>query len=269
MAFELKSGEGVIFEEIIGVGPLLVEDEEGRVLLKMDMVKPGSKGGYQAPCIFSSLSNDGSFADTTQISYGRAYKGKRQQNLILDQKTTTAICNLYSESEYRVYIPKKRDLVFKAKDIESIVLPNYFLGADFELNIELLVEILCKGKYNLSKDKTEAIKQLQNDFILNSGKNLNDSSYDLIKGLIDLLQGDYQHTIVEILQVAADENLKTKASKVTTYQRDNTKTDDLPTPGKDNKFTGSDKTRYVVDIDDSKISINVAYPRLNEAKIVP
>ena len=38
MAFELERGTGVTFEEIIGIGPLLVEDEEGQILLKMDMV---------------------------------------------------------------------------------------------------------------------------------------------------------------------------------------------------------------------------------------
>ena len=271
MAFELVKGDDVKFKEIIGVGPLLVETEEGEILLKMDMVQSGSKGGYQAPCIFSTNSATNTYANETNIAFGQPSrdknsKGLRQQNLMLDKNTAESIYQLYSETEYRVYIPQKRDFVFTPQDIETLVLPNYFNNSDIEINIAEIVDSLCKQHYNLPTNKIEAVEQLKADgFIFTSKEGINDNSYDLVKDLINLLQSKYKHTTVEILEVQHLPN--TKKAKITAYQRDNNTSDVLPMPDKNGEFPGADKTRYLVNTTDQTVNANNIYPDLSRATV--
>lgn len=110
------------FKEIYGIGPFRVEDADGEVLLQMDMVKGGSKGGYQAPYIFGANDETGDYAPASNV----IDTGTMNTTLLLDAESAGKLYDLFDENEYRVYIPNKRDLYYSEKDIATLVLPKYY-----------------------------------------------------------------------------------------------------------------------------------------------
>lgn len=252
--FDLKKASNVVFEEILGVGPILVKDDNEKVLLKMDLVVPGNKGGYTGPQLFS-IDKEWQIAKDSALHLSTNKSGDSYQiHLQLGQDDFNTIKELYSESEYRVYVPNKKDLRFSPTDIKTIVLPNIYHNADTEINFRNLMQIIdtFNNRYKLPEDKAEIILELKDKGIIpEDQKNLNDSTINLISGYIRLLQTMYKHLIVEILEVEPD---TPQFKKFKAYHIDNDTIDELPA-SKNNKFKGNDKTRYSVLTDTPEVEI--------------
>ena len=252
--FDLKKASNVIFEEIIGVGPILVKDENEKILLKMDLVVPGHKGGYSGPQLFS-IDKTGQVTKDSTLHLGtNKSEDSYQIHLQLGQDDFKTIKELYSESEYRVYIPNKKDFRFSPTDIKTIVLPNIYHNADTEINFKNLMYIIdtLNNSYKLPENKAEIILELKDKGVIpEEQQKLNDSTINLINGYIKLLQTIYEHLTVEILEVEPE---TPKFKKFGAYHIDNNTIDELPA-FKDNKCKGNDKTRYPVLTDVSEIEI--------------
>ena len=245
------------FKEIIGVGPFLVESPEGETLLKMDLVKSG-KGGYSAPMLFGA-NTSGDFADElsyprstiSKMSIGNTRGSSQHYNLQLDKKTSDLIADLYNESEYRVYIPNKRDMLFTKDDIASIVLPAELKLSDGTIaDLNELVGILDfdSGTPNYPfkfNDKQTFVEQVQELNIIAKGSSLSSAAYKTLSMLVLLLQNNYSKVEVELIGDLSGKSRPWAKAKNTAYSRDENALDPLPNLAK----VPSSKTRYVVDFD--------------------
>jgi hypothetical protein len=262
----------VYLKEVIGIGPFLVRNNNGEFLLKMDMVTPGSMGGYSPPCIFGLNDETGTFEQENILTFGNAEDGSAAQNLVLNKETYEKICDLYNESEYRVYIPNKKDFYFKPKDIKTIILPTQFIGLDVQLNLGILIRNLEDSTYILPKNNEQLTRKLIDEGIILSTeetkyekKTIYDTLYKFIIKLAELLSGKYNHVDIELI---GDLSVISK-TKTTNYAKDETDIDEQPkikikTDDSGNmtqKFTGSNKTRFLVDC-------NITAPELDKSEIV-
>jgi hypothetical protein len=233
--FKVKQVE---FDEIIGVGPFMVKDEVGNILLHMDMCKPGNKGGYTPPKLFSTQAltdvtdTDGSArgysdtADTYVSGRGRkikTLKGKesRPEHLLMDKYTATALASLYNESEYRVYVPQKKDFVFTPKDISSIVLPAEISTAGkVKIDLNKLVHILAESPQEIPESKVDFIQYLLSNRIVHSG-NISEHTFKNLVLLIQLLQDNYSDVNVEVINGMNVTSLALNTKYATTGEDDN------------------------------------------------
>lgn len=268
--FEMAPGCTGEFKEIIGVGPFIVESPEGGLLLKMDLVKSGS-GGYAAPVLFGA-NEAGDFAD--EISYPRSnikamsignLAGSSQHyNLQLDKKTSDMIAELYNESEYRVYIPRKRDMVFTAEDIATIVLPAELSMSDGTIvYLGNLITVLDEkdGTPNVQfqfNDKRLFTTQL-NELAVIEKSSISDATYKSLSMLIILLQDKYKNVEVELIGEFTGDARPKSQSKATAYSKNENTVDKLPSLDK----VPVSKTRYVVD-DNSDFNIMNELSELHE-----
>lgn len=226
-SFEMA--DGVECVEIIGVGPLRVTDDTGHVILQLDMCTPGAKGGYQPPKLFGALADkldDGSlkYADTDSYTPGssRALKTtpeytSRPQHLMLTKATAEFIAELYNESEHRVYIPNKKDLVFKPSDIEVVVLPAIITTpGNRYYNIQKLLQAVTYGVIDDYSDKDSFIDALRAAGVIGPKVRLmNDHVYNNLVKLIQLLtSSEYDHVLIELItrdgSAVSTLNLKTQ-----------------------------------------------------------
>lgn len=206
-----RAAPGVEFEEIIGVGPFKVTDSMGNVLLRMDMCKPGSKGGYQPPKLFTSLADqidsESTYADFDDYIIGQHKslktlpKVSRPTHLMLSKETADFIADLYNESEHRVYIAGKKDFVFKPEDIESIILPASIKTAGAQIyNIKNLLSAVAYGVIADYNDKTTFINALKAAKVIGSKtQDINNHVYNNLVMLVQLLTTEYDNASVELI----------------------------------------------------------------------
>lgn len=210
MDFTLKRVDGVGFKEIIGVGPFRVTDSTGRVVLQMDMCKPGSKGGYQPPKVFSTLAGSQEYSKIDDYTPGQSRKlttnpklTSRPNHLLLSKDTAEFIAELYNESEHRVYIPNKEDLAFKAADIETIVLPAKIeaLGQR-TYDIQKLLQAVTYGTLPTYNSKESFLDALKVAGVVGSKvRDVTTLVYNNITMLIQLLTTEYDHVLVELIDL--------------------------------------------------------------------
>lgn len=224
-----KAAPDVEFEEIIGVGPFKVTDSMGNVLLQMDMCKPGSKGGYQPPKLFTSLADqldgESTYTDFDDYTTGQQKRLKtlpkvsRPTHLMLSKETADFIAGLYNESEHRVYISGKKDFVFKPEDIESIILPASIKTAGAQTyNIKNLLSAITYGVITDYNDKESFIKALKAAKVIGSRtQTMHDHVYNNLVMLVQLLTTEYDHVLVELISSEGKSvttlNLKTAYAK--------------------------------------------------------
>ena len=211
---------GIECEEIIGVGPFRVTDETGHTILQLDMCSPGDKGGYQPPKLFSAIADTleaeetksdkkkSAYADIDDYTPGQSmqlqtvpeYKS-RPYHLLLAKDTAEFIADLYNESEHRVYISDKKDLVFNPTDIESIILPAKIKTySNREYDIEKLLRAAVYGVLDDYNDKHSFIQALKAVDVVKSGtRAMTELVYNNLTMLIQLLFTEYDHAIVELL----------------------------------------------------------------------
>lgn len=193
------------FKEIYGIGPFKVEDAEGRVLLQMDMVKTGSKGGYQAPLILGINDETGEYSTAANITA----TGTMNNALLLDAENADKLYDLFDENEYRIYMPNKKDLYYRGEDIATLILPKYYKqpatgnitgGKDIVLDIETLIKlIVADSTYAVPADKTEAVDKLKSDgVLLNVKRCISDQLLDCIVTLVELLTHKYGNVGIEL-----------------------------------------------------------------------
>ena len=248
MDFTLKYDvNGGRFKEILGIGPFLVQDLTGKTLLQMNLCQAGP-GGYPAPLIFSASGTTGTFEtdDNTIVTATRSVKSKTrdeaslQKHLMLNQQTAKELADLYNESEYRVYMPGRRDFTFKAEDIASIILPKAisFDSNSVVLNIEALIEVINSGTCQFAADKEAFLATLAEQNLVNTVE-VETGTVKLIQEFIRLLQHDYFDTTIELTTGGAN----ISHTKSTTYN----KTGEVDNNVDLSNLKSGDKTRYVVD----------------------
>lgn len=243
MNFTLKP-HNAEFKEIIGIGPFEVTDKDGNILLGMNMVKPTNEGGYQPPKLFGINSETGEYSDTDYYAKGIDTQSKAMRNLFTNGKVSTAktsspyhmvmskdtamdIAELFSESEYRVYIDQKRDFRFKASDIASVVLPAEIelLVDKCTLKVGSLVHLLAETSITIPTDKESfidfLIKNRLVEFADDKNVVLSDASYNVLVELLRLLQGEYASVDAEIIGKYKAQSLNIAGN----YALDNNTTD--------------------------------------------
>jgi hypothetical protein len=210
MDFTLKRASGIGFKEIIGVGPFRVTDSTGQVILQMDMCKPGGKGGYQPPKVFTALARDPDYEypDMDVPTSGQDVRLRnpdtfvsRPQHLMLSKDTAKFIAELYNESEHRVYIPNKRDMAFTPQDIETIVLPA-IINADGSRTYDLqkLLSAVAYGALPDYSSRSSFLSALKTVGVVSPGvHDMTDFVYNNLTMLIQLLTTDYDDTVVEFI----------------------------------------------------------------------
>jgi hypothetical protein len=273
-SFEMA--EGVQCKEIIGVGPLRVTDSTGQVILQLDMCTPGAKGGYQPPKVFSALANvlddKSRYAEIDNYTPGRPMQLKtipeyksRPNHLLLTKDTANFIADLFNESEHRVYIPNKKDLVFRPDDIEAIVLPAIITTPSSRTyNIQKLLQAVVYGVINDYDSKATFLQALKDAGVIGSKVRLiNDHVYENLVKLVQLLtSSEYDHVLVELIdregRAVSTLNLKTQYGI-------SGGTDHLEY--KDGKYTNPDaKMRYIPedDIKDFNIMREISNPEVKK-----
>lgn len=237
-----KAINKVGFDEIYGVGPLQVEDESGDILLRFELAGgSGGKGGYSPARVFGLSTKTDDYADASHIQKSVS---STTLHLVMDKELANKLYALYDESEYRVYIPDKKDFTFTAQDVSSIVLPQIYQanGADEALHLDVLVDIIeHNAQYTLSSKKSDAVKQLIADGVLeSSGKQtMTDITYDVVKELIALLTGKYRDVTVEIIP----DHSSVSTTRITAYNKNHNDITKFPKSG---KAPGNNKSRYLV-----------------------
>ena len=198
----------VDFKEIIGVGPFKVQDANGEVVLQMDLCTPGLKGGYNPPKLFSTLAGSSDFADTDNYIPGRKSPlqtignlESRPEHLHMSGETAKAIAELYNESEHRVYVPDKKDMIFKPEDIETIILPAHIITyGRREYDIQMLMRAIAYGVIQDYSDKESFMDSLRAAKVIGPKiRDMTDLVYNNLTMLIQLLTTDYDHVLVELI----------------------------------------------------------------------
>ena len=206
-----KCESNITFKEIIGVGPFQVTDDAGHVLIKMDICTPGNKGGYNPPKVFSALAGatENAYTDIDDYSSGARESDldilpghtSRPQHLMLTQETANFIADLYNESEHRVYIHDKKDLVFKPADLEVIILPTTIKAQGKNVyNLYKLVQAVSYGALEDYTDKTSFRAALINAAVIPPEvTEISDLVYKNLILLINLITQEYDHIIIEFI----------------------------------------------------------------------
>lgn len=210
MDFKFKV-QKTAFKEIIGLGPFMVKDNVGNILLQMDLCNPSQKGGYQPPKLFSTLADTldaaSTYKETDQYSPGRTYslhttipnKESNPAHLLMSYETAKAMADLYNESEYRVYIPGKKDFAFAPDDIETIVLPALITTAQkHEVNLQNLITVLLESQ-SIPTDKTEFIDFLLQAEVIKS-IDISEHTFKNLLVLVQLLITEYNNVMVELIE---------------------------------------------------------------------
>lgn len=208
MDFRLKRADDVHFKEIIGVGPFRVTDAAGHVILQMDMCKPGSKGGYNPPKLFTSLAGTSEFSDIDNYTSGQEtalqtlpnYKS-RPNHLMLSKDTAKFIAELYNESEHRVYIPGKEDMTFMPTDIESVILPAKIeTHGSRSYDLQKMLQAITYGVITDYNNKETFLASLKTAGVIGPKvRDITDLAYNNLTMLIQLLTADYDHVLVELI----------------------------------------------------------------------
>lgn len=266
MNFTLNKG-AIPFKEILGIGPFMVTDQVGNVLLKMDMVNPSAQGGYQPPKLFGADSTTQQFSDETRhttgkktrVSIGDTQTKNRKSdplNLLMSHEVADAMAALYNESEYRIYIKNKRDFAFNQRDLASITLPaKLAIASEATINFVALVDALSDTNspistftacHNKHEDLVSVLRQCG---IIMADETPKYLTCTRLAQLIELLQTDYADITVELI---GDLSATANAAE-TSYAKYGTP-DTLPKPSqKSAKIQGLTGLRYVVDHDPTDI----------------
>jgi hypothetical protein len=139
----------------------------------------------------------------------------------MDKYTATALASLYNESEYRVYVPQKKDFVFTPKDISSIVLPAEISTAGkVKIDLNKLVHILAESPQEIPESKVDFIQYLLSNRIVHSG-NISEHTFKNLVLLIQLLQDNYSDVNVEVINGMNVTSLALNTKYATTGEDDN------------------------------------------------
>lgn len=140
----------VKFDEIIGIGPTKVFDEDSNeILLQIPLVDPSSKGGYSVPELFGKDLTSGSYPETTSIRPATRTTLTTKQNLYMSEKDAKKLTALFDEGEYRVYSQSKRNFKFQPSDIATIALPSSVKldsGKGPTIDLRTLVKLIIDNK---------------------------------------------------------------------------------------------------------------------------
>ena len=240
IAFDFKGKYKDNFKEVIGYGPINLENNAGETLLKLGYQWDNASGGYRGPFVFGKNLDTNKFNDKIELKTGQQRKDSIQQHLFADEQLFKKLCKVFNEHETRIYIPDGRDMRFTAADIETIILPDIFKLPKYRefLNIRKLIK-------NLDKYKDINLDTLIADEIIIKPKKSLISKYmqDLVKYLIVLLAGNYSHIGIELVpDNEASKAINSKAS-LNSYLKDNETTDNIQS---DSDIKTKDHARKVI-----------------------
>lgn len=213
-SIDFASFTGLAFKELIGLGPAWFTNAENSNM-NIRFAKPNSSRGYVGLKFFGKDADNAPFPSEPQYVFGksRAWKSldtkTKPIHLVADEQTYKALCSVYNENEYRVYIPNKKDFLFQPTQIDSIILPQYFQAATVDL-IDIKALIGSIDQYANLPDKelikalcTNGIIQPNNlrpkKYIKSGDVQLRSQTLLYIKVLINLCLTKYRNVGIEII----------------------------------------------------------------------